>query len=100
MVCVGLSERDLLQWHDVTRKILGGPGKILGGSGSPWHPPSFDPVLHAHPVRGESHNQHNTTGEVATVCRPNVFALNLSIKCESLLAHLAYAFAQFSEEPE
>jgi len=34
------------------------------------------------------------------VCRPNVFALNLSIKCESLLAHLAYAFAQFSEEPE
>jgi len=24
MVCVGLSERDLLQWHDVTRKILGG----------------------------------------------------------------------------
>ena len=28
MVCVGLSERDLHQWHDVTRKILGGPGKI------------------------------------------------------------------------
>jgi len=25
-------------------------------------------VLHAHPVRGESHNQRNTTGEVATVC--------------------------------
>jgi len=24
MVCVGLSERDLLQWHDVTRKILEG----------------------------------------------------------------------------
>jgi len=24
-------------------------------------------VLHAHPVRGESHNQRNTTGEVATV---------------------------------
>jgi len=24
-------------------------------------------ALHAHPVRGESHNQHNTTGEVATV---------------------------------
>jgi len=23
-------------------------------------------VLHAHPVRGESHNQPNTTGEVAT----------------------------------
>jgi len=23
-------------------------------------------VLHAHPIRGESHNQHNTTGEVAT----------------------------------
>jgi len=24
-------------------------------------------VLHAHPVRGESHNQRNITGEVATV---------------------------------
>jgi len=24
MVCVGLSERDLLQWHDVTQKIWGG----------------------------------------------------------------------------
>jgi len=23
-------------------------------------------VLHAHPVRGESHNKRNTTGEVAT----------------------------------
>jgi len=23
-------------------------------------------VFHAHPVRGESHNQRNTTGEVAT----------------------------------
>ena len=26
-------------------------------------------VLHAHPVRGESHIQRNTTGEVATVDR-------------------------------
>ena len=24
-------------------------------------------ILHAHPVRGESHNQRNTTGDVATV---------------------------------
>jgi len=24
-------------------------------------------VLHAHPVRGESHNQRNTTGQVATI---------------------------------
>jgi len=27
-------------------------------------------ILHAHPVRGESHNQRNTTGEVATTSRP------------------------------
>ena len=27
-------------------------------------------ILHAHPVRGESHNQRNTTGEVATVATP------------------------------
>ena len=26
-------------------------------------------VLHAHPVRGESHNQRNTTGEVATLAQ-------------------------------
>jgi len=42
MVCVGLSERDLLQWHDVTRKMLGGPlgghAKFLGGSGPPGTP--------------------------------------------------------------
>ena len=24
-------------------------------------------VLHAHPIRGESHNQRNTTGEVTTI---------------------------------
>ena len=40
MVCVGLSERDLLQWHDVTRKILGGQAKFLGGSGSPGSAPT------------------------------------------------------------
>jgi len=27
----------------------------------------FGVIFHAHPVRGESHNQRNTTGEVATV---------------------------------
>jgi len=27
-------------------------------------------ILHAHPVRGESHNQRNTTGEVATMQKP------------------------------
>ena len=39
-------------------------------------------VLHAHPVRGESHNQRNTTGEVATepsrsfcYCWPHYFYL-------------------------
>jgi len=31
----------------------------------------YDVVLHAHPVRGESHNQLNTTGEVATVALYN-----------------------------
>jgi len=28
---------------------------------------TYGVVLHAHPVRGESHNQRNTMGEVATV---------------------------------
>jgi len=28
---------------------------------------NYGVVLHAHPVRAESHNQRNTTGEVATV---------------------------------
>ena len=26
---------------------------------------TYGAILHAHPVRGESHNQRNTTGEVA-----------------------------------
>jgi len=26
-------------------------------------------ILHEHPVRGESHNQRNTTGEVATLSK-------------------------------
>jgi len=29
-----------------------------------------DAILHAHPVRGESHDQRNTTGEVATTSPP------------------------------
>ena len=36
-----------MQWHYVTRKILGGPmrgpGKIFGGQWPPWHPPSSAP---------------------------------------------------------
>jgi len=34
-------------------------------------------VLSAHPVRGESHNQRNATGEVATVLRLQLFLLKL-----------------------
>jgi len=30
-------------------------------------PPTHIFVLRAHPVRGETHNQRNTTGEVATL---------------------------------
>jgi len=50
-VCVGLSERDLIismQWHDVTRKILG--GRTGGarhnflGEVAPLAPPSSAPV--------------------------------------------------------
>jgi len=33
-------------------------------------------VLHAHPIRGESHNQRNTTGEVATT--PCLFVAKIS----------------------
>jgi len=31
-------------------------------------------ILHARPIRGESHNQRNTTGEVATQAFDNVSA--------------------------
>jgi len=37
-------------------------------------------VLHARPVRGESHNQRNTTGEVATVS-------TISFKCNEKLSY-------------
>jgi len=35
-----------MQWHDVTRKILGGQAKFWWGSGPPWHPPSSAPGEH------------------------------------------------------
>ena len=35
-------------------------------------------VLHAHPVRGESHNQRNTTGEVATVVSDETISVRVT----------------------
>jgi len=37
-------------------------------------------ILHAHPVRGESHNQRSTTGEVATVIT-KTFLQNINKYC-------------------
>ena len=44
-------------------------------------------VLHAHPVRGESHNQRNTTGEVATLVSPMVSNENsyFTMACRAFL---------------
>jgi len=39
-------------------------------------------VLHAHPIRGESHNQRNTTGEVATL--DAAFTKTTCDQCSSL----------------
>ena len=40
-------------------------------------------ILRAHPVRGESHNQRNTTGEVATELYANVdfIKINYAFLC-------------------
>ena len=46
----------------------------------------YSVVLHAHPVRGESHNQRNTTGEVATT--PTVESRDLSRETRPILASL------------
>jgi len=40
-------------------------------------------VLHAHPVRGESHNQRNTTGEVATRAGSEILAIWAALKQRS-----------------
>ena len=48
MVCVGLSERDLLQRHDVTRKIFGGTleGQAkFGGAVAPRSTPVAPPLV-------------------------------------------------------
>jgi len=42
-------------------------------------------LLHAHPVRGDSHNQRNTTGEVATILPSS--ALLLAEQFEDLGRH-------------
>jgi len=48
-------------------------------------------ILHAHPVRGESHNQRNITGEVATVphfaCMDGLFLLPVPTQQQSYYAH-------------
>ena len=42
-------------------------------------------VLHAHPVRGESHNQGNTNGEVATLLlNLNTFSQEVHLKIEGI----------------
>jgi len=44
-------------------------------------------VLHAHPVRGESHNQRNTTGDLATIPM-----MNPQLECHVIL--LSYESAK------
>jgi len=45
-------------------------------------------VLHAHPVRGESHNQRNTTVEVATLQSDTLLAI-ISFQGQSFLVFAA-----------
>ena len=53
-------------------------------------------VLHAHPVRGESHNQPITTGEVATTSPPFYNELHLShVLC--VKAELRTTFTSWSK---
>jgi len=62
MVCVGLSERAL---------IFGVPGKILGGSGPPWHPPISAPGSDHNIVTTEAKKQ-NCWGEALTNWLPRM----------------------------
>jgi len=64
-------------------------------------------ILHAHPVRGESHNQRNTTGEVATVLgAPNGFCSAYKNFCwrpytgslHNVNIHLSYPALRINEE--
>jgi len=51
-------------------------------------------ILHAHPVRGESHKQRNTTGEVATL----PIQYTISQKAQKLFGNnLAVVFLKFSD---
>jgi len=44
-------------------------------------------VLHAHPVRGESHIQRNTTGEVATALKAFKFIV---MSCRTYIPRLEF----------
>jgi len=53
-------------------------------------------ILHAHPVRGESYNQRNTTGEVATTFPPFYNELHRShVLC--VKAELCTTFTSWSQ---
>jgi len=47
---------------------------------------NYGVILHAHPVRGESHNQLNTTGEVATVATEVYICKQSMISCSATAA--------------
>jgi len=49
-------------------------------------------VLHAHPVRGESHNKRNTTGEVATV--PTLVSFPIDLSRYSFTSHCMKQFCE------
>jgi len=54
-------------------------------------------ILHAHPVRGESHNQRNATGEVATILVSTIeslFVLNAMCIIDSLTIKQSKKFNQ------
>ena len=68
-ICSGLSYPSFLLKRCSTRV-----GFKLNPNNSLFAPHPYIFVLRAHPVRGESHNQRNTTGEVATLLTDHCFS--------------------------
>jgi len=79
MVRVGLSERDLLKWHDVTRKILGATGGARQNCGG-----TVAPLAPLAPPLPKGHDQASGWGHC--MCSGTLAQFASEVRCENFIS--------------